>query len=112
MTLRYDFPTFKIETERVDSIPVVLTMLMQMGVQAIIDMHYVPHGNHHGNHQGLSVGWLAVIFLAYVLTEANHKMCPAEKWVTKHRHTLERLTAKQSVGPISRMIGWAMYYAI
>lgn len=90
MTPRYDFPIFKIETERVDSIPVVLTILMQMGVQAIIDALYTPHGNH----QGLSVGWLAVIFLTYILTEANHKMCPVQEWVDKHRYTLERLTGQ------------------
>lgn len=90
MTPRHDFPISKIEPERVDSIPVVLTILMQMGVQAIMDALYTPHGNH----QGLSVGWLAVIFLAYVLTETNHKMCPVQEWVDKHRHTLEQLTGQ------------------
>jgi transposase len=82
------------EFERVDSIPVVLTILMQMGVQTIIDELYNPHGNH----QGLSVGWLVVIFLTYILTEADHKMCPVQEWVVKHRHTLERLTG-QTIGP-------------
>ena len=90
MTPRHDFPISRIEPERVDSIPVVLTILMQMGVQAIMDALYTPHGNH----QGLSVGWLAVIFLAYVLTETNHKMCPVQEWVGKHRHTLEQLTGQ------------------
>jgi transposase len=82
------------EFERVDSIPVVLTILMQMGVQTIIDELYNPHGNR----QGLSVGWLVVIFLTYILTEADHKMCPVQEWVVKHRHTLERLTG-QTIGP-------------
>ena len=94
MTPRHDFPIFKIAPERVDSIPVVLTILMQMGVQAIMDALYIPHGNH----QGLSVGWLVVIFLTYILTEADHRMCPVQKWVAKHRHTLERLTG-QTIGP-------------
>lgn len=90
MAPRHDFPISKMEPERVDSIPVVLTILMQMGVQVIMDALYTPHGNH----QGLSVGWLAVIFLAYILTEANHKMCPVQEWVDKHRHTLEQLTGQ------------------
>jgi len=94
MTPRHDFPISEMEPERVDSIPVVLTILMQMGVQAIMDTLYTPHGNH----QGLSVGWLAVIFLAYILTEANHKMCPVQEWVDKHRHTLEQLTG-QTIRP-------------
>jgi transposase len=69
-------------------------MLMKMGVQTIIDEHYSPHGNH----QGLSVGWLATIFLSYILTESDHKMCPLQEWVDKHRHTLERLTG-QTIRP-------------
>jgi transposase len=87
-------PRHTTEFERVDSIPVELTILMQMGVQTIIDELYNPHGNH----QGLSVGWLVVIFLTYILTEADHKMCPVQEWVVKHRHTLERLTG-QTIGP-------------
>jgi len=94
MTPRHDFPISKTEPERVDSIPVVLTILMQMGVQAIMDALYTPHGNH----QGLSVGWLVVIFLTYILTEADHRMCPVQKWVAKHRHTLESLTG-QTISP-------------
>jgi len=91
MTPRYISPISPIEkTERVDSLPVVLTILMQMGVQAILDALYTPHGNH----QGLSVGWLATVFLAYILTERNHKMCPVQEWVEKHRYTLERLTGQ------------------
>ena len=82
------------ETERVDRLPLVLTILMQMGLQGIIDAYYTAHGNH----QGLSVGWLAVIFVAYILSEVNHKMCPVQKWVVKHRYTLERLTG-QSIRP-------------
>ena len=80
--------------ERVDSIALLLTILMQMGVQAIVDVHYTPHGNH----QGLSVGWLATIFLVYILTKASHKMCPVQAWVDRHRHTLERLTG-QTISP-------------
>jgi len=94
MTLENDVPISKIETECVNSLPVVLTILMQMGVQAIIDALYIPHGNH----QGLSIGWLATIFVAYVLVEADHKMCPVQTWVARHRHTLERLTG-QSIRP-------------
>jgi transposase len=87
------FFRYTMKFERVDSIPVVLAILTQMGVQIIIDVLYTPHGNH----QGLSVGWLAVLFLVYILTEANHKMCPVQEWTDKHRYTLERLT-NQTIG--------------
>jgi transposase len=91
---RKQTPSHTIKFERVDSIPVVLTILMQMGVQTIIDGLYSPQGNH----QGLSVGWLVVMFLTYILTEANHKMCPVQEWADKHHYTLERLTG-QTIRP-------------
>ena len=92
MVPRYEAPIFEIEEpERVDSIPLVITILKQMGIQSIIDKHYTPHGNH----QGLSVGWLAMIFLAYILCESNHKMAAVQEWVIKHRQTLETLTGQR-----------------
>ena len=42
---------------------------MKMGVAETIDSHYKPHGNH----QGLSVGWLATLFLVYVIAGYKHK---------------------------------------
>jgi len=94
MTPKNDFPTSPTEPERVDSIPVVLAILMQMGVQVIIDERHTPHGNR----LGLSVGWLTTILLAYILTETDHRMCPVQKWVARHRYTLERLTG-QTIRP-------------
>ena len=88
MTPRYDSPIPPTEPERVDSIPVVLAILIRLGVQDVVDERHTPHGNR----LGLSVGWLTTIFLAYILTETDHRMCPVQKWVVKHRYTLERLT--------------------
>jgi transposase len=88
-------PLFTIESERVDRIPLILEILIKLEIQRIIDKHYTPHGNH----EGLSVGWLAVIFLAYILCEENHEMCPVQEWVDKHYHTLERLTG-QTIGEL------------
>ncbi len=95
MIPRYEAPIFETgEPERVDSIPLIVTILIQMEVQGIIDRHYTPHGNH----QGLSVGWLAVIFLTYILAESDHKMVTVQEWVAKHQQTLETLT-DQTIGP-------------
>ncbi len=94
MTPSYDSPIPPTEPERVDSIPMVLAILIRLGVQAIVDEHHTPHGNRRGE----SVGWLTTIFLTYILTEADHRMCPVQKWVTKHRYTLERLTG-QTIRP-------------
>jgi len=84
-----DIP-LRAEHERVDQIPLVSSLLIEMGMPGIIDQHYTPHGNH----QSLSVGWLATIFLAYIITESNHKMVTVQKWANKHRRTLEVVTGK------------------
>ncbi len=90
MTPRYEPPPYRMIFERVDNLPVVVETLKRMGVQLIIDACYTPHGNH----QGLSVGWLALIFLTYILTEADHKMVSVQDWEAKRHHTLERLTGQ------------------
>ena len=94
MTSRQKPPSDDMEFERVDRIPVVLAILTKMGVQITIDEMYTPHGNR----RGLSVGWLATIFLVYILAESDHRMCPVQKWVRKHRHTLEQLV-EQKIRP-------------
>jgi len=88
-------PQMTIESERVDRLPLIMKILLQMEVQRIIDQYYTPHGNH----AGLSVGWLTVIFLAYILCEENHQMCPVQAWVAQHHYTLERLTG-QTLGAL------------
>ncbi len=81
----------RIRIERIDSLPVIVMILMQMGVQEEIDHHR----KRHGNHGGLSEGWIALIFLSYVLSEQEHKMVTVEGWVEEHHQTLERLTGQE-----------------
>lgn len=90
MTPRYEPPSYRMIFERVDNLPVVVETLKRMGVQIIIDACYTPHGNR----QGLSVGWVALVFLTYILTEADHKMVSVQDWEAKRHHTLERLTGQ------------------
>ncbi len=73
--------------ERVDKLPLVFAILRQMGIQEIIDTYHMPHGNH----QGLSEGWLALLFLLYILTESDHKMVSVQQWERDHHHSLEQL---------------------
>lgn len=87
-------PPIVVQVERVDRIPLVVEMVKQMRVPQIIDQHYGPHGNH----EGLSVGWLAAIFVVYMLAESAHKMVTVRQWVEEHHHSLEQLTG-QTIRP-------------
>lgn len=46
----------------------------------------------HGNRQGLSYGQLTVIWLAYMLTEYDHRMNSVENWVRERQQTLQLAT--------------------
>lgn len=76
-----------IQTERVDDIPLLVNQLHAMGIPQIVDEIIVPHGNR----QGLSLGWTAVGWLSYIVTEADHRLSYVESWVKTHEQTLQSL---------------------
>jgi len=76
-------------SERVDDVPLLGYWLSKMQVAPIID-GVLPKP--HGNRQGLSFGQLAEVFLSYILTECDHRLCPVEAWVRDHLRTLEQAT--------------------
>ena len=73
--------------ERVDDIPLLIGLAQQLRLPEIMDEHL---GN-HGNHQGLSNGWLATVWIAYILSEGDHRKYSVEDWAEKHKHSLEKL---------------------
>jgi transposase len=78
---------YKLIHERVDDIPLLIGLAQRLRLPEILDKHL---GN-HGNHQGLSNGWLATVWIAYILSEGDHRKYSVEDWAEKHRHTLEKL---------------------
>ena len=77
--------TAQITSERIDDVPLLLQWLLDMHIDQIIDAVLK---SPHGNRQGLSYGQLAVVFVAYILTECNHFLSPVRDWVTRHQHAL------------------------
>ena len=62
--------------ERVDDIPLLLAQMEKMEVAPLLD-HYFPT---HGNWQGLSLGQVAVVWLAYILSEGDHRLNSVQGW--------------------------------
>lgn len=79
--------TPQITSERIDDIPLLIHWLLEMHVDQIIDGVLGPP---HGNRQGLSFGQLAVVFVAYILSQCNHFLSPVRDCVAKHRYCLEQ----------------------
>ena len=77
-----------LQHERVDDIPLLVGLMQRLRFPPLLDRFL---GN-HGLHQGYSNGWLATIWLAYILSAGDHRKAPVQEWSQRHRITLERLT--------------------
>ena len=82
-------------TERVDDVALLIGQMVKMGLPEVLDQH-IPR---HGTQRGLSWGWTAVIWLASIVTEGDHRNVSVETALQGLRHTLSHLTA-QSLDPL------------
>jgi len=73
--------------ERVDDIPLLIGVMRRMGLPQVLDRHL---GN-HGHHQGLSNGWLATLWLGYILSQGDHRKSTVQDWANRRQQMLERL---------------------
>ena len=87
--------TLTIRSERVDDMPLLLAQLDRMGVQPLLDEHFATHGNW----VGLSLGWVTVLWLTHILSEADHRLNHVEPWAEQRLHTLHASTG-QRVHPL------------
>jgi transposase len=74
-----------VTSERVDDIPVLVTHQEHMGVPQLLNEFYASHGNR----RGLSLGWLAVMWLAHILSEADHRLSHVRRWAQQRLETLQ-----------------------
>ena len=66
-----------LEHERVDDIPFLIGLMTDIRLPDITN-RAIPR---HGNHQGLDHGSMAVAWLAYILSEGDHRKVSVEPWV-------------------------------
>jgi hypothetical protein len=78
-----------ISHEPVDDIPVIVEWLLNMHVDKLID-RILPQP--HGNWKGLTYGQAVVIWLVFILSQADHRMCAVEEWVGNRGTVLRRCT--------------------
>jgi transposase len=88
-------PTLELTHERVDDVPLLLGFLIRLQLPEILDRH-VPA---HPLHQGLSNGWLITVWIAYILSRADHRKSPVQAWAQELHHTLETLSG-QRIRPV------------
>src|SRR5437870_4039855 len=82
-------------TERVDDVALLIGQMVTRGLPEVFDQH-IPR---HGTQRGRSWGWTAVLWLASIVTEGDHRNVSVETDLTGMHHTLSHLTA-QGIEPL------------
>ena len=81
----------EIRNERVDDIPLLVAQQHKMGMAEIIDKNIEPHWHR----QGLSIGQTVIAWLAFILSESDHRLSYVEPWVARHHETLKHVIAAE-----------------
>jgi transposase len=76
-----------IEHERVDDVPVIIGVGNQLGLATILDRHL----GTHGLQQGLDNGQLALGWLGYILSQADHRKSAVQEWANDNVQVLGKL---------------------
>jgi len=84
-----------ITTEKVDDVVLLIAHMEKIGLREILDKH-IPL---HWKQRELSWGWTAVIWLAYIMSEGDHRKVKMEIYVRKVRSTLSLVTG-QNIEPL------------
>lgn len=80
-----------VQTEPINDIPVLIQQQQMMGIAEIIDGIVV----RHGNRIGLSLGWMIVGWLSYIMSESDHRLSFVEDWAADQLQTLNKLLPGQ-----------------
>src|SRR5207302_8638856 len=77
-------------TERVAEVALLIGHMVKMGFVEVLDRH-IPR---HWQQRELSWGWTAVIWLASILTEGDHRKVSVEAYIQGMHHTLSHLSGQ------------------
>ncbi len=80
-------PALTITSEQINSLPLLLGIIEDMGIRHLIDAHVTPHGHW----QGISVGPAVTIWLSCLLQERDHRLVLVRDWANARAHTLNTL---------------------
>jgi transposase len=80
-------PSLTITNEQVNSLPLLLGIITDMGIRDLIDTHVTPHGNW----EGASVGTILSIWLSHILQERDHRLVAVRDWAADCVQTINTL---------------------
>jgi transposase len=77
-------------TERIDDFVLLIHVMLRLNLPEILDRH-IPR---HWFQEGLSWGWVAMIWLAHIVSQGDHRKLTVRDWVRQAHDTLERVTGQ------------------
>ena len=75
--------------ERVDDIPLLLAQMKKIQLATLLDKHFPMHGHW----KGLGLGHIVEVWLAYIMSEGDHRLNHVENWAEGLLITLETCLA-------------------
>jgi hypothetical protein len=82
--------TLILRHECIDDVPLIIGLANQLRLTEVLDRHMGTHGRQQGlNHGQLAVGWLA-----YILSQADHRKSAVRAWANDRAHTLGQLLGR------------------
>jgi transposase len=86
-------PERTLHVERVDDLPVLFACLRRLGVAELLDRQFKNH-DHHFWKGDLTFGEVVSVWLAFLLSEADHRLCRLEPWARERQLTLQAVLGK------------------
>lgn len=80
-----------LRVERVDDLPVLLAILQRLKVAEILDRHF-PSG--HRWKGDLTFGEVACVWVAFITSQGDHRLCQLQPWAQDNLHTLQTCLGK------------------
>ena len=80
-------PELTVTSEQINSLPLLLGIMEDMGIRQLIDAYVMPHGHW----QGITVGTAVTIWLSCLLQERDHRLVLVRDWANARAHTLNTL---------------------
>jgi transposase len=80
-------PSLTITNEQVNSLPLLLGIITDMGIRDLLDTHITPHGNW----DGASAGTVLSIWLSHILQERDHRLVTVRDWAAERVQTINAL---------------------
>src|SRR5262249_19806612 len=77
--------------ERVDDLPVLFALLKRLKVAELLDRHFPSHPLWKGD---LSFGEVVCVWLAFLASQGDHRLCGLLPWAERHALTLQACLGK------------------